>query len=134
MANGFTTGIQEELLDHVLAVGAYTAPAAVYTALFIGDPTDGGTEVSGIDYAREATTFGAASTTLDVSTASNTVAIDYGEAGGAWGTVTHCAIFDALTVGTMLAAGALTTSRAILSGDPVKFNIGELDVTLTRNV
>lgn len=133
MANGFTTGIQEEILDHVLAVGSYTAPAAVYTALFVGDPAGAGTEVSGVDYAREATTFGAASTVGEVSTASNTAAIDYGEAGGAWGTVTYFAVYDAITAGNLLAAGPLTTARTIESGDPVKFNIGALDITLTRN-
>lgn len=133
MANGFTTDRQEDILDHFLGTASYTMPAAVYTALFIGDPTDGGTEVSGVDYAREATTFAAATTSGDISTASNSAAIDFGTAGGDWGTVTHTAIYDAITAGNLIAAGALTTSRTIQTGDPVKFNIGELDVTQTRN-
>lgn len=133
MANGIVTGIQEDLLDHVLAVSAYTAPTNVYAALYIGDPAGAGTEETGTDYARVEITFGAAASVGEVSTSSNSAAVDFGTAGsGGWGTVDYVAIFDASTAGNMLAAGALTNARTISAGDPVKFNIGELVVTLKR--
>lgn len=118
--------LENELLDHVLGVAAYTAPTP-YVALYTAAPTDagGGTEVSGGGYAREAATFGAASG----GSASNSAIVDFGTTTGAWGTVTHFGIFDALTAGNLLYWGALTSSKTVESGDPVSFPIGDLTVT-----
>jgi hypothetical protein len=130
---GFTTGILEDLHDHVLRVASMSQPAGTYCALFIGDPLNGGSECSGTDYARVSTTFGAAATVGQVITSANSAAIDFGTAGsGGWGTVTHFAIYSALTSGTLLATGELTTARTISATDPVKFNIGECKIISTR--
>ena len=50
----FTNFLETEILDHVFAGAAYTAPSTKYLALFTGAPgeTGGGTEVSGGGYAR----------------------------------------------------------------------------------
>ena len=132
MATGFCTGILEDLHDHLLTASAMSQPAGRYCALWIGDPLGAGSEVTGSGYQRQAVTFGAASTAGEVVTSANSAAIDFGTTGAAWGTVTHFAIYSAQTSGTMLATGLLDVSRAIASGDPVKFNIGECKLKSTR--
>ena len=57
-------------------------------------------------------------------------AVEFVTATGAWGTVTHVGIFDAASSGNLIAWAALTTSKAVTSGDVFRFNAGELDVTL----
>ena len=133
MANGIVTAILEDLQDHLLLVGAMSQPAAIYCSLWIGDPLGAGAEVTGTAYARENSTFGAATTLGEVVTSANSVAIDFGTAGaGGWGTVTHFALFSAITGGTMLASVELDIPKVIAVGDPVKFNIGECKLTATR--
>lgn len=126
---GFTTFLQQELLDHIGGNGSYTAPTP-YVGLYTAAPTDagGGTEVSGNSYARvdASSLFGAASGT----TMSNDGAITFPTATGSWGTVTHFGIFDAPTAGNLLVWGALSVSKAVGSGDTASFAIGELDITL----
>jgi hypothetical protein len=130
---GFTTAILEDLHDHVLGVAAMSQPAGQYCALFIGDPLNGGAECTGTDYARESVTFGAAATVGQVITSANSAIIDFGTAGsGGWGTVTHFAIYSAITDGTLLGTGELSEARAIVATDPVKFNIGECKMISTR--
>jgi hypothetical protein len=86
-------------------------------------------EPSGNGYARVATTAGdwnaASGGSLD-----NADSIEFGEATGTWGTVTHFALFDAASGGNMLAHGTLTQSKAVGSGDTVRFAAGDLSVSL----
>ena len=124
----FSNYLENALINGTLRATSYTAPATVYVALFTDDPTDAGTgtEVTGNGYARQSATFaapsnGAASTNADVQ---------FPQATGAQGTVTHFAIFDALTTGNMLFHGALTTSKTIDTGDVFKIASGSLTVTL----
>lgn len=126
---GFSDFLEDELLDHVFRNAAYTQPATVYAALFTAAPSDagGGTECAGTDYAREAVTFGAASS----GAIANSAEVDFGSTGAAdWGELTHFGIYDASTAGNLLAWAALTASKTPGSGDPVKFPVGDLDVTL----
>jgi len=120
--------LENKVLDHVLRNTAYTSPVAVYTALFTVTPTDagGGTEVTGGSYAREASTFGAASG----GTISNSALIDFGTATADWGTVVAVGIFDAITSGNLLFWGAMTANKTVLNGDSFSFAIGALDVSM----
>lgn len=124
----FSNYLENALINGTLRATTYTAPTTVYVGLFTTDPTDAGsgTEVSGNAYARQTATFaapsnGAATTNADVQ---------FPQATGNWGTVTHFAIFDALTTGNMLYHGALTTSKVIETGDVFKIATGSLTVTL----
>ena len=45
------------------------------------------------------------------------------------GTITHFGVLDAATSGNLLYHGALTTSRAITSGDIFRVPTGDLDIT-----
>ena len=124
----FSNYLENALINGTLRATNYTAPTTVYVGLFTTDPTDAGTgtEVSGNAYARQSATFaapsdGAASTNADVQ---------FPQATGSWGTVTHFGIFDALTTGNLLYHGQLTISKTIDLGDVFKIDSGNLTVTL----
>jgi hypothetical protein len=121
--------LENALLNATLRNTTYTSPATVYAGLFTTDPTDAGTgsEVSGGSYARKAITFAAPSNGVTTNSAA---ACEFDQATGSWGTITHFAIFDALTTGNMLYYGALTTSKTISSGDVFKFATSSVTVTL----
>jgi hypothetical protein len=121
--------LENALLNATLRNTTYTSPATVYAGLFTTDPTDAGTgsEVSGGSYARKAITFAAPSNGVTTNSAA---ACEFDQATGSWGTITHFAIFDALTTGNMLYYGALTTSKTIASGDVFKFATSSVSVTL----
>lgn len=120
--------LENALINAVLRNTPYTSPATVYVALYTSDPTDAdsGAEVSGGAYARQAVTFGAPSN----GATDNTAQINFPVPTADWGTVTHWGIKDALTGGNLLFHGPLAASRTIKSGDTVKINVNDLDVSL----
>jgi hypothetical protein len=120
--------LENALINVTLRATAYTAPTTVYLALYTTDPTDAdtGTECSGTSYARQSITFGAPSN--GVST--NSAAIEFPQAGGAWGTITHIGIRDALTTGNLLYHSPLDASKTIATGDVFRIASGSLSVTL----
>jgi len=123
----FSNYLETELLDHVFAGNAYSAPAAVYVGLFTSNPDEdgSGTEVSGGSYARQAGSF-----TVSGNTATTTAAIEFPTATASWGTITHIGIYDASSAGNLLAYAALTASKAIASGDVFRIPTGDIDITL----
>jgi len=120
--------LENALVNATLRNTAYTSPSAVYLALYTADPTDAdsGTEVSGTSYARQAITFGAPSNGVTT----NSAAIEFPQAGGSWGTVTHVGIRDASTAGNLLYHTALDASKTIATGDVFRVASGSLSVTL----
>jgi hypothetical protein len=106
----------------------------VWIGLYTATPSDtgGGTEVSGGSYARVAVVrtgagWNAATGTLALS--ANTGVITFPTASGSWGTVTQFGIFDAVTAGTMIYWGDLTTSKTISSGDTATFAAASISIT-----
>jgi hypothetical protein len=124
----FTDYLEDKIIDHILRNQAFTPPATVYLALFTSAPSDagGGTEVSGGSYARQAVTLSAASG----GASSNSADITFPTATADWGTVTHCALMDALTGGNMLMWTPLDASKTVNNGDTFKIEAGDLDVTV----
>lgn len=124
--------LENELMDHVMMKGAYTPPSNIYVALSTANPTDdasGLAEPSGGAYARVSTAAG----TWNVASAGlidNASEIAFAEATANWGTITHVALFDALTGGNMLWHGALAASKTVNTGDTFKFPAGALDLSL----
>lgn len=114
-------------LNWLLTTNSATRPSAWFVALFTSDPTDAGsgTEVSGTNYARQAVTF-----TVSGDTASNSATITFPAAGSNWGTVSHVGIYDASSSGNLLFHGAVTTPKAIDTGDTFQITSGNLDITL----
>ena len=120
--------LENALINATLRNTAYTSPAVVYLGLYTSDPTDAdsGTEVTGNADARQAITFGAPSNGVTT----NTAAIEFPQATGSWGTVTHIGIEDALTGGNLLYHTPLDASKVIATGDVFRMAIGSLSVTL----
>ena len=123
----FTNFLETEILDHVFAGAAYTAPSTLYLGLFTGAPGEagGGTELSGSAYVRKAIAF-----TTSGDTTSNNAAVEFPTATGSWGTVTHVGVFDALTSGNLMVYATLSASKAVASGDVFRVPSGDLDITL----
>ena len=125
----FSNFLETEILDHVFAGAAYTAPSTHYLALYTAAPgeTGGGTEVttSGTAYVRKAVAF-----TTTGNTTSNSAAVEYPTATASFGTVTHVGVFDALTSGNLMAYATLSSSKAIDAGDVFRVPTGDLDITL----
>lgn len=126
---GFSNYLETEILDHVFAGNAYTAPTTLYLALHTADPAEdgSGTEVStsGTAYARQTVAF-----TVSGDTATTSAAVEYSTATANFGTVSHVAVWDASTAGNMLAFAALTSSKTIETGDVFRVPAGDLDITL----
>ena len=128
---GFTDYLEDKVLDHVFGGTAYTAPSTLYVGLFTAAPSDtgGGTEVSGGSYARKSMPDMTISGTSPTQ-ATNGAAVEFVTATGSWGTITHVGIFDASSSGNLLCWAALSASKVVASGDVIRFDQGDLDVTL----
>lgn len=110
-----STYLANELLDHVFNA-AYTPASSVYLGLSTANPGDTGStlaEPSGNGYARQPITFGAAANLQVMQSAS----VTFPQATAAWGTITHWAVFDAVSAGNMLAHGELGLAKAVVSGN-----------------
>jgi len=124
------------------------ATSELFVGLCSQDPVDDGSGVSepGPDaagrgvlgdkgYARVKTT-NASATSWQVADATgttidNSAIITFAAASDDWGTMTHFALFSGGTAGaSVLAHGALSTSKTIENGDTARFAIGALDICL----
>lgn len=116
------------LLKFSLTTDAVTRPTDWYVGLFTSatDDAGGGTEVTGFAYARVDVDF-----TVSGDTATNTATVTFPTAsGGSWGTITHIAIYSALTSGTQYYHGALAASKVCGDGDTFTISAGALSITL----
>lgn len=120
--------LENGLLNAVLRNTSYTSPATVYVGLYTSNPGEGntGTEVSGNSYARKSATFGAPSDGV----CTNSAAVEFDQATGSWGTISHVGLLDAITSGNLLFYTDITTSKTIETGDIFKIAAGSLSVTL----
>ena len=119
--------LENEILDHILATGAYTMPSAIYIGLSTGSFGDdaSGTELNGNGYTRKVMAFDAAV----AGTADNSGAVEFSAATSSWGTVSHFGLFDASSGGNLLIHGAFTAGKLIDTGDILKIAAGDLDIT-----
>lgn len=121
------------VLNMIFRNTAYTRPATVYVALYIGNPTaaDTGQEVTGGSYARQAVTFAAPAVSGGVQTVKNSAEIIFPIATANWGLITHVGIRDAATGGNLLYFGELENARTILTSDVFKYLASQLQATLS---
>lgn len=136
----FTDFFERELLDHAFGGNTggnvYTPPATLYIGLStsaINEDGSGITEPSGNAYARVAvanTSANWAAAAGSPSAKTNAVAINFPQASGSWGTITHLFISDAASGGNVLVKSAVGTSKTIASGDTASFAIGDISITL----
>jgi hypothetical protein len=121
--------LADALVKHVCTNTSYTSPTTVYLALYTtATAADGtGTEVTGGSYARQAVafTFGAAGSGAVANTATETFT------NMPACTVTHAAIWDAVTAGNMLFHGPLAASKVVPSGNDFAIAAGDIDVVIS---
>lgn len=129
--------LENKVLDHVLKNTAYTQPSNLYLGLFTNTSgnaaanLEAGTltdevSTSGTAYARMTVAFSAASG----GTSATSATVTFATATAAWGTITHVAILDNATSGNVLFWGAVTTAKAIDSGDTFQITSGNLSISL----
>ena len=124
----FSNFLETEILDHVFAGAAYTAPSTKYLALFtaVADGEAGSvTEVTGGGYVRQTVAF-----TTSGNTTSNNAAVEYPTATANYVTVTHVGVYDASSSGNLMAYAALSSNKTIETGDVFRVPSGDLDITL----
>lgn len=103
---------------------------SAFVSLHTADPVlTGANELSGNGYARQSVAFSNAGS--EPTVASNSAIVTFPAATAAWGTITHFGIWDAVTAGNYRGSGALTTSKAINSGDTARFAANALTITAT---
>ena len=100
-----------------------------YVSLHTADPGNtGASEVAGGAYARQGPiTFANAGSNPTV--ASNSAILTYPAATAAWGTIGFFGIWTAASGGTFQGSGAVTTPKAVNSGDTARFAAGALTIT-----
>jgi hypothetical protein len=128
MADAKSNYAENLVLDWLLGGSTPTRPSARYLALFHSDPGEasGGTEVTGGSYARQAITFGAASS----GSTSNSADISFVNMPSTTATpITHFAVFDAVSSGNKLYYGQLTVSKVTNSGDTLTVLAGQIVIS-----
>jgi len=125
--------LEDKIIEHIFRGTAFgTPPSSVYLALFtdgaVQDKNNSGTEVSGNNYSRKILT--SAFDTPSEGATSSTSGITMATPSANWGNIRYLGIFDALTDGNLLFFTQLATDKEVLSGKPVIFNAGDLDLDL----
>jgi len=128
-------GIRNELVDWLIGkADPVPASGTRYVALFDGDPQGAGNEVT--TTIRPAGRLEVTASMEDAGTttageASTTADIDFGNADSD-ASVSHLAIYDAASGGTLLASDALTGgTQSVTAGNPVKIPAGDLTVSIS---
>lgn len=127
-----TNYLQAALLNEVLANVAFTSPTTVYVGLLTSSAGPTGSTASeittiGTGYVRQVVTFSVSG--ASPTTAANSGVVTFPTATDDWGIITDFIIIDSLSGGNGLYYGSLGSSRTVLDGDVVSFNIGQLTVT-----
>ena len=133
MAGSISNFLELELLDHVLKTGAYTVPTNIYVALSTADPLDDGSGIAepvGASYARVVMNSWDAATARATE---NTNQITFAQAEQDFGTITHWAIFDAITGGNFLAHGDFASSKTCPIGTNLYIAAGDIDPVFSAN-
>jgi hypothetical protein len=120
----FSNFLENELLDHVFAGAAYTAPTNIYVKLHIGDPGEDCTANPAAETTRQEATFSAGTNPI-----LNDVAVEWTDVSNTE-EYTHGSLWDASTAGNPLGSGALGTSVSVTAGDNFSIPIGDLAVSL----
>lgn len=128
--NNLSNYAEKKIMDHIFKVLSFTQPANIFVSFHTANPGEDGSgaECSGNAYARtQCNIWNAAAS----RSAANTEIITFPQATGAWGTVTHYGIWDAATDGNMLAYGALSESKVIVSGNIPTIAAGGISISVS---
>lgn len=135
----FTDQIEKDILDFLLgSFDDFDTPPKVYIMLSTTTPG----EVSGsLNFTEPSAANGYAAVEIDTGSTNweyvggvikNKIAIEFPEATGAWGTITHFGIKGDVgqSGNIMIGTGALSASKTVEAGDKPRFNAGTLTISL----
>ena len=126
----FSNYLEDQITGWINGSAFASAPTSTFVQLYSQDPTDAGS-ATGALYTRVAVAAGGWTRgTGGAGTLTNTAAITITSSAASGATATHVAVFDTITGGNMIFAGALTASKTIETGDEVKFNASALALTV----
>ena len=126
----FSNYLEDQITGWINGSTFASAPTSTFVQLYSQDPTDAGS-ATGALYTRVAVAAGGWTRgTSGAGTLTNTAAITITPSAASGATATHVAVFDTITGGNMLFAGALTANKTIATGDEVKFNASALTLTV----
>lgn len=133
--SAFSNHLETSLINATLRGGTYTG-AGVYIALFKTDPTDAGSgqELTDSAYRRiqaHTTTPSDGFVVPADGVTTNAKTIIFPAIVDAQVTITHWAIYDALTAGNLLYHSSLLNPKTLDPSDVLSFPIGSLSVTLS---
>ena len=126
--------LEQKVLETVLNNVAFPTWTNSYVALYTVATNDagGGTEVSGVNYARVDCGAFTSMTGITDGQTENSAEIAFAQAGaGGWGLLVGIGIWDAETGGNLLYHGTLGTDKQIDENDTFKIAAAALIVTLT---
>ena len=126
--SGMSTYLIQKIIGHVHQGLAYPVPAGTWLALFTADPTDDNVtanELAAAWYAREqvnswSAPIGAGQTT------SNSNLVTYDAVTGAAVSVTHWALYDAVSGGNLLHSGPLPATKVLDINDICQLQPGDI--------
>ncbi len=106
----------------------------LYLALFVGDPSDGGTEVSGSNYARKEVTDSDWNNAVS-GQITNKTELSFVKSADVWSSsnVTHFALYDAATGGNLQAYDDFPANQQqpIMAENIVQFAPGNIQLRIT---
>lgn len=120
-------GERNKMLDALVGRTTYTANAAVYVKLHIGDPGAAGTSNAAANTTRQQATFGSAAAS---GTISNTALIEWTSV-STTETYSHISLWTASSGGTFLGSDDLSSTAAVTAGDTFRIPVGDLDISVT---
>ncbi len=137
---GASNYTKANILSALLRGVTMPLPTGTYVSLHTADPGGtGASEVSLVDWpgyvrrsAEAGGAIGAGWSAPSGGVSSNALQLTFPSNNGAGSvTVTHFAIWDAITTGNCLESAALTTPRLLSVGDILVFDVASLTVTVT---
>jgi len=116
------------ILNHCYRNTAITPPTTIYLALFTDDPgRDGsGTEVTGGSYVRMAIAFDAPANDTLLSSA----AVTFPVATAIWGSISHVALYDAVSGGNLYSLSVLPSVVSIVVDQQLEFDTSTISVNI----
>jgi hypothetical protein len=123
----FTEAERNKMLDAWAGRTTYTANAAVFVKLHLGDPGAAGTSNAAVNTSRQEATFGAAAASGAIS---NTAAVEW-LAVSTTETYSHVSFWTASSGGTFLGSDDLSSTAAMTAGDTFRIPVGDLDASLS---
>jgi hypothetical protein len=122
----FAVGECNKMIDAYVGRTTYTANAAYYAKLHLGDPGAAGTSNPAANTTRQAVTFGSAASAGAIS---NTAVVEWTSVPNTE-TYSHVSFWTASSAGTFLGSDDLSSTAAVTAGDTFRIPVGDLDITL----